>query len=377
MNMEVMGKCVGRRTGQRRALLGTGFALACVFGCPWAPALDAGEHRSDAITQIGILVGPAPVLRPFQGWVEMPQPSAPPGFVKLPIACNTGNHAPRTWLCYKRGPIPEGPLVGLQVASEGTLENEFEKISEPLNRGTAGPPLYVYCKRVSEKDPRVVTDMIVRTKLEVVPGYECDGQNLNHPGRGHGLYLYYERKDPAWIQGPPFAQGISPEMLNAPDVEYEISRAQIDHDHLLVRLQKLEVKHATVAARMPFRRTEAIRLGMSKQEMTQVARSLNVGLNGDYMGLKSCVGLTLGWTSSTTYTASEETTLTGEVNLATEDHDRYYAFATVLDVLQIREIATGKVIREAVSRTDNIGYFVTDRYGSWKSAPVTSAKTRP
>jgi hypothetical protein len=100
--------------------------------------------------------------------------------------------------------------------------------------------------------------------------------------------------------------------------------------------------------------------------MNQVARSLNLGVNGDYAGLKACVGSTLGWTSSTTYAASEETTLTQEINLPAAEQDRYYAFATVLDVLQIRDIATGKVIGEAVSRTDNIGYFVTDRYGIWK-----------
>jgi hypothetical protein len=121
---------------------------------------------------------------------------------------------------------------------------------------------------------------------------------------------------------------------------------------------------------MPFRRTEAIKLGMSSQEMNQFTRSLNGGLNGDYLGLKACVSLTLGWTSSTTYTASEETTLTEEVNLPAEDHDRYYAFATVLDVLRIREIVTGKVISEAVTWTDNIGYFVTDKYSSWKSTPL-------
>ncbi len=157
-------------------------------------------------------------------------------------------------------------------------------------------------------------------------------------------------------------------MLNAPDAEYEIARAQIDNNRLLVRLQRLEVKHATVASRMPFRRTEVIKLGMSRQEMNQVARSLNLGLNGDYAGLKECVGLTLGWTSSTTYTASEETTLTEEVNLDAAEHDRYYAFATVLDILRVKELATGRVMGEAVSRSDNIGYFVTDKYGTWKSA---------
>ena len=198
-------------------------------------------------------------------------------------------------------------------------------------------------------------------------GYECDGENLNKSGGGYPVYLYCKLKDAASIQGPPFAQGIRPDMLNRPDTEYEISRAQIDNDHLLVRLQKLEVKHATVASR------HAVSKDGGDQDRHEQAgnesdrRSLNVGVSGDYAGLKTCVGLTLGWTSSTTYTASEETTLTEEINLAAEQHDRYYAFATVLDVPRITEIATGKVIREAVSRTDNIGYFVTDKYGSWQT----------
>jgi hypothetical protein len=95
----------------------------------------------------------------------------------------------------------------------------------------------------------------------------------------------------------------------------------------------------------------------------------NVGVHGGYAGLKACVSLTLGWTHSMTYTTNEELTRTEEVNLPAEEYDRYYAFATVLDVLRVREIATGKVLSEALSRTDNIGYFVTDRYGSWKNAP--------
>jgi hypothetical protein len=108
---------------------------------------------------------------------------------------------------------------------------------------------------------------------------------------------------------------------------------------------------------------------MSKKALPSFTRTLNGGLSGDYAGLKTCVGLTLGWTSSTTYAASEEMTLTQEVNLAAADYDRYYAFATVLDVLRIRAIATGTVIGEAVTRTDNVGYFVTDRYGGWQSTP--------
>jgi hypothetical protein len=209
----------------------------------------------------------------------------------------------------------------------------------------------------------------LRTSLENVRGYECSGRNVNECAARSPVYLYCKRKAATLIQGPPFAQGIRPEMLNAPDTEYEISRAQLSNDRLLVRLQKLEVRHATVAPRMPFRRTETIKVGMSKQEMSQFTRSLNVGLNGDYAGLKACVGLTLGWTSSTTYTTCEEMTVTEEVNLVAEEHDRYYAFAIVLDVLRVKDIATGTIISEAVSRTDNIGYFVSDEYGSWQSAP--------
>jgi hypothetical protein len=370
MNMEVLAKYVGRRSGQRNALLRTGFFLVVVVSYLHESALRAAEYTSDAVTQVCVLIGPAPVFIPLRGWSEMPQPNAPRGFVKLPVACNAGSRAPRIWLCYKRGPLAENPLAAVQVGIEGSLEGYgLETIPVPLNQSMAELPVHLYCKRGSEPGEPVVTDLLLRTKFDSVRGYEYGGQFHSDSGGRATVYLYYKLKDVASVQGPPFAQGIRPEMLNAPDTEYEIARAQLDNDHLLVRLQKLEVKHATVASRMPFRRTEVIKLGMSRQEMNQVARSLNMGLNGDYAGLKECVGLTLGWTSSTTYAASEETTLTEEVNLAAVEHDRYYAFATVLDILRIREIATGKVISEAVSRSDNIGYFVTDKYGSWKSAP--------
>jgi hypothetical protein len=369
MNKEALAKCVGLRTGRGRDQFQTGLFLAFIVSCPYPSALRAAEYTSDAVTQVCVLIGPAPVFHPLRGWSESPQPYAPRGFVKLPVACNARTKAPRIWLCYKRGPVAEIPLVDVQVPLKDSFDNfVWERIPVPLNQGMAGLPVHLYYKRASEPGESVVTDLLLRTRFESVRGYECGGQIGSNNGGGPSVYLYYKLKNPASVQGPPFAQGIRPEMLNAPDAEYEISRAQIDNERLLVRLQKLDVKHATVAARMPFRRTEVIRLGMSRQEMNQVARNLNVGLNGDYAGLKECVGLTLGWTSSSTYTASEETTLTEEVNLAAVEHDRYYAFATVLDILRIREIASGKVISEAVSRSDNIGYFVTDKYGSWKSA---------
>jgi hypothetical protein len=370
MNMEVLSKYVGLRTGRHDTLLGTGLLLALVVGCPHESALRAAAYTSDAVTQVRVLVGPDPAFHPLRGWAEMPQPGAPRGFVKLPVACNAGRRGPRIWLCYRRGPLQEVPLAAVRVATEGSLEGSgWEKIPVPLGRSVTGLPVRLYYRRASDQGEPVVTDLLLRTRFGSVRGYEYGGRV---PGEGSGAnaaYLYYKLEDAASVQGPPFAQGVRPEMLNAPDTEYEIARAQIDDDHLLVRLQKLEVKHATVSSRMPFRRTEVIKRGLSRQEMNQVARSLNVGLNGDYAGLKECVGLTLGWTSSATYSASEETTLTEEVNLAAAEHDRYYAFATVLDVLRVREIASGKVVGEAVSRSDNIGYFVTDRYGSWKSAP--------
>jgi hypothetical protein len=370
MNTEVRAICVGLRAGHRNILIKSVILLVFVVSCLHEPTVGAAEYTSDAVTQVCVLIGPAPVFHPLRGWSELPQPTAPRGFVKLPVACNVGTRAPRIWLCYKRGPVDEVPLVAAQVATEASLESSvWETIPIPLNHSVAGLPVHLWFKRASEPGEPVVTDLLLRTNFESVRGYEYGGRIRSDSGGRATVHLYYKLNDGASVQGPPFAQGIRPEMLNAPDTEYEIARAQIDNDHLLMRLQKLEIKHATVASRMPFRRTEVIKLGMSKQEMNQVARSLNVGLNGDYAGLKACVGLTLGWTSSTTYAASEETTLTEEVNLTAVEHDRYYAFATVLDILRIRDIATGKVINETVSRSDNIGYFVTDKYGSWKSAP--------
>jgi hypothetical protein len=377
MNKEVLVKCVGPRAGRRGALLGAGFFLAFAVSCRHGPALRAAEYTSDAVTQVGVLIGPAPAFHPLRGWVEIPQPRPPRGYVMLPVACNAGTRAPRIWLCYKRGPVHERPLVAVRIATEGSLLGPgFEQVPAPLCRSASGLTVHLYCKRASGPGEPVVTDLLLRTRCEGMRGYECAGRVASEGGGGGAVYLYYKPRDAASVQGPPFAQGIRTEMLSAPDTEYEIARAQIDEGHLLVRLQRLEVKRATVASRVPFRRAEAVKVGMSRQEMSQFTRSLNAGLNGGYAGLKECVGLALGWTSSSTYAASEETTLTEEVNLPAEDHDRYYAFATVLDVLRIREIGTGKVVSEAVSRTDNIGYFVTDKYGCWKSTPRHVAAPR-
>lgn len=370
MNRQVLAKYVGKRSRQRNILPAGWLGLVLAVCCPVEPALRAAEYSCDAVTQMCVLIGPAPVFHVLRGWSELPQPNAPRGFVKLPLTCNAGNRAPRIWLCYKRGPVEETPLATVQVAAAGTREaSRMEQKTVLLSQDITKSPLHLYFQRASDPDEPIVTDLLIRTKRERVCGYEYGGQMRSDSGGSTPVYLYYKLQDAASVRGPPFAQGIRPEMLNAPDTEYEIARAQIDNDHVLVRLQKLEVKHATVASGIPFRRMEVIKLGMSRQEMNQVARCLNGGLNGDYAGLKASVGLTLGWTSSTTYAASEETTLTQEVNLAAVEHDRYYAFATVLDILRIQEIDTGNVIREAVSHSDNIGYFVTDKYGSWRSAP--------
>jgi hypothetical protein len=295
-----------KQVRQLRTFVATAVGLAFFAGGADGFGLRAAEYTSDAITRVGILVGPAPAFHPLRGWVETVQPSAPPGFVKLPVACNSGTRAPRVWLCFKRGPAGERPLADVQVATEGPIERRgFEKIPVYVNQGGGEPPIDLYGKRASGPGDLVITDLLVRTKYENVRGYACSGQDLNDGAGGTPVYLYYKRKDARAIQGAPFAQGIRPELLNSPGTEYEVARAQIDQDRQLVWLQKLEVKHVTVAATMPFRRTEAIRLGMAKQELSQVTRSLNIGVNGGYAGLKSCVSLTLGWTSSMTYTTNE------------------------------------------------------------------------
>jgi hypothetical protein len=378
MDVLVWVRCVAMQKARRlNSFVVTAVGLALFAGGPEGAGLRAAEYTGDAITRVGILIGPAPAFHPLRGWVETPQPSAPQGFVKLPVACNRGSRAPRVWLCFKRGPAAEAPLADLQVATEGPPEGSgFEKAAVLVNQSGREPPLGLYFKRASGPGERVITDLLVRTRYENVRGYECGGQDLNGGAGGPPVYLYYQQKGARAIQGAPFAQGIRPELLNAPDTEYEVARAQIDGVRQLVWLEKLEVRHVTVAATMPFRRTETIRLGMTRQEMKQVTRSLNIGLNGGYAGLKSSVGLTLGCTNSMTYTTSEEQTLTEEVSLTAEGYDRYYAFATVLDVLRVREVATEQVLSEAVSRTDNIGYFVTDRYGNWKSTPPSPRPSR-
>jgi hypothetical protein len=144
--------------------------------------------------------------------------------VKLPVACNSGKRAPRIWLCYKRGPVQEKPLVAIQVAIEGFLNGSgFEKIPVPLGQSVAGLPVHLYGKRASEPDEPVVADLLLRTNFESVRGYEYGGQIRNEGGGGNAVYPYYKLKDAASVLGPSFAQGIRPEMLRAPDTEYEVA----------------------------------------------------------------------------------------------------------------------------------------------------------
>src|SRR5262249_44294623 len=70
MNVLVRVRCIAVKQVRRRGtLIKAALALAFFLGGPSGFGLRAGQCTSDAITRVGILVGPAPTFHPLRGWV--------------------------------------------------------------------------------------------------------------------------------------------------------------------------------------------------------------------------------------------------------------------------------------------------------------------
>ncbi len=296
----------------------------------------------------------------------------PPGFTKIPVDLNKGAKGKYIYLCFKRD--SGTPITGVTVISgkDTSPPTGYTKIPQDLNEGAKGDYLYL-CYKEGSGVP--ILDIVFQSTsdnnqfaprgYDGIP-YSQVAVDLNKGAGGDYIYLYYLQKNPD--ESPNFDNGIKAAMLANPAREYEISRVQIDNGKELVRTKKLEVTtRKTIGANVPWKYTQEVTKGTQKSEVTSFSVEVGISASASYGGFSSEINTKLGYSTTNSFTTSEETKTTEEVNIPAEPYERTYAFCTALDVLKVVAIPSGDTISELVSRTPNNGIFVTNRQGFWAS----------
>ena len=313
---------------------------------------------TESVTDLDVIIGGNPRI------------TAPPGFYKIPVDCNkgAGSDTPYIYVCYKRG---DGtPITGLTVIQGGsgdiTPPAGYQKINADLNKGAGGDYIFLCFKKGSGTP---LTDIVIRSTTHdsqrIPVGYTKIHVDLNDNAGGDYIYAYYQR---SLHEDPPFEHGIQPAMLADIGKEYEISRAQVGLNSILIRLMKLVFTERIALGRnIPFNHQQQVVQGMKRSEMESVARTIGISASASYNFFSAKVNVSLQSTRQRTFTTSEETKITKTINLPAIDYNRWYAFVTVEEILRVIKISDGSIVSEAHSRTNNYGYFVTNRYGHWET----------
>ena len=313
-----------------------------------------------AITELEVIVGDSSSIQ------------APPGFIKIPVDLNKNAKGKYIYLCFKRG---EGsPITGLTVilGEKTSPPSGYTKIPVDLNKGAGGEYIYLCYKKGSGVP---ILDIILQSTSsnnQYFPrgydgiSYSQIAVDLNKGAGGDYIYLYYLAKDPDEL--PNFDNGIKPELLANPDKEYEVSRVQIDYWKQLVRTQKLEfTSRRTIGANVPWKYTQEVTVGSQKSEVTNFSIEVAISASVSYGGFSSEINTKLGYSTTNSFSTSEETKTTEQVEIEAKPYSRTYGFCTVVDVLKVISIPSGNMISQLVSRTPNHGIFVTNDQGFWTS----------
>ncbi len=319
-----------------------------------------------AITGLEVIVGDSSSIQ------------APPGFTKIPVDLNKGAGGKYINLCFKRD--SGSPITGLTVIlGQNTLPpSGYKKIPKDLNQGARAKGEYIYlCYKEGSGVP--ILDIVFQSTStdDQYPPRGYDGisysqiaVDLNKDAKGNYIYLYYLAKNPD--ESPNLNNGIKAEMLANPDREYEISRVQIDEGKELVRIQKLEVTNRkTIGATVPWKYTQEVTRGTQKSEVTSLSVEVGISASASYGVFSAEINTKLGYSTTSSFTTSEETKTTEQVDIPAADYSRTFAFCTAIDVLRVVAIPSGNTISQLVSRTPNYGIFVTNRQGLWEDAKKT------
>lgn len=315
--------------------------------------------------------------------------SVPPGFTRIAVDLNKGAHGKYIYLCFKRG--SGSPITDLKVIlGQKAPPLGYTKIPVDLNQGAGGEYIYLCYKKSSQglivkpllnaitqspPDKPIVDIIFQYSEDENPPGprgyddipYSQIAVDLNKGALGKYIYLSYLAKYPD--EPPNFEKGIKAEMLNTPEQEYEISRVQITHNRALVRTQKLEFTHKTrIGKNIPnWEYTQEVTQGTQRSEVNTFSVEVGISASATYGGFSSEINTKLGYSTTNSFSTSEETKTTEKVSVGPASYDRTFAFCTVVDILRVVEIPSGNPISQLKSRTPNYGIFVTNNNSEWTS----------
>jgi hypothetical protein len=258
---------------------------------------------------------------------------APLGWYKDPNDLNWGSkNSAFVYLCWKRGG-PDLPICDLVVQASAA---NFQQ-----------PPF------------------ILEKSYTWVP------VDLNKEAGGMYIYLYYLQDEPGshLQEDPPdlydMNTGIA-NWINNPKKEYELSRAQVTFNRLLVHTLKLVIElNAYVSPNMPFNEEYIEKHGVKASQTTSVSKEISYSAGVDFSNWGIGINTKLGYTKTETYSyelsVEEERTIGKRYTLEPVNFGRQLCICHVADVITVYDIPSGNRVAEAVNATTHRGDFIKDQ----------------
>ena len=133
----------------------------------------------------------------------------------------------------------------------------------------------------------------------------------------------------------------------------------------MIRAQTLKIEKRTLIPANVESYTYTIQIvtGTTKTEAETISRELEISMGGNFKKFSTEINQKLGYSSSKTFVTYEEKTVTTEIKFKTEDYDRQFVYAQVLDLLKVIDVPSDAIISELSSGTVDDGYFLTNQEG--------------
>ncbi len=296
---------------------------------------------------------------------------APPGFTKIPVDLNKGSGGKYIYLCFNRNPGNSITDLAVVLGENASPPSGFIKIPEDLNKSVGGEYIYL-CYEKAAGVP--ITDIVFQStggNEQSTPYYNGVSYSkipvdLNKGSGGDYIYLYYLQQQPEQI--PDFTFGIPPRLLTNPDKEYEVGRHQIDYDKMLVWVKKLNFSdRVTIGPNISREYTVAKKVGVSKSEQQTFSVEVGISASASYGAFSAEINTKIGYTTTSSFSTSEETTTTIKTTIPTVDYTRTIAFVSVVDILRVVSIPRGDTRSEMSSYTPDSAVFSTNQFGKWEA----------
>ncbi|ELS05137.1 hypothetical protein Xen7305DRAFT_00048770 [Xenococcus sp. PCC 7305] len=296
---------------------------------------------------------------------------APVGFLKVPVDLNEEAGGKYIYLCYKRE-NDSTYISQLMLGDENlTPPSGYEKIDVDLNAGAGGDYIYLFYKKSSSEIP--VYDIVIQStggSSQEIPQYDGITYrklniDINEGAGGDHIHAYYLNEKPS-PPVPNWTTGIPSELLNNPEIEYEISRIQLGKRTMLVRLQKLQiVEQRTIGAGIEFDYTQTKITGTTETETKTFSTEVGISAGFSFSKFNSEINIKLGYSTTSSYETMEQFITEEKLYFDPVGYDRTYAFCDVVDILRIVSIPQGHVLNELKSPTSISGIFLTNEHGEW------------